>query len=67
MSAGETVTDYRDRAILKLYLYSGIRLSTGCRLNVSDFHFDQDEATIRLREKGHKRRTMACTLPLPRP
>src|SRR5215471_11932907 len=28
MPAGETVTDYRDRAILKLYLYSGIRLAT---------------------------------------
>jgi integrase len=58
MPAGESVIDYRDRAILKLYLYSGIRLSTGCRLNVSDFHFDEDEATIRLHEKGNKRRTI---------
>jgi site-specific recombinase XerD len=59
MPAGESLIDYRDRAILKLYLYSGIRLSTGCRLNVSDFHhYDEDEATIRLHEKGDKRRTI---------
>jgi integrase len=43
---------------LKLYLYSGIRLSTGCRLKVSDFHHDGDEATIQLHEKGDKRRTI---------
>jgi site-specific recombinase XerD len=55
---GESVLGYRDRAILKLYLYSGIRLSTGCRLKVSDFHQDGDEATIRLHEKGDRRRTI---------
>ncbi len=58
LPAGETVLDYRDRAILKLYLYSGIRLATGCRINVSDFHEDGEEATIRLHEKGDKRRTI---------
>jgi integrase/recombinase XerD len=58
MPTGEGVIDYRDRAILKLYLYSGIRLSTGCRLKVSDFHQDGDAATIRLHEKGDKRRTI---------
>lgn len=58
LPAGEGVLDYRDRAILKLYLYSGIRLSTGCRLKVSDFHQDGDAATIRLHEKGDKRRTI---------
>ena len=58
MPAGDTVLDYRDRAILKFYLYSGARLSTGCRLKVSDFHQDGDEATIRLHEKGDKRRTI---------
>src|SRR5205085_3564497 len=58
LPAGEDVVDYRDRAILKLYLYSGIRLSTGCRLKVSDFHQEGDEATIRLHEKGDKRRTI---------
>ena len=58
LPAGDSVLDYRDRAILKLYLYSGIRLSTGCRLKVSDLHQDGEEATIRLHEKGDKRRTI---------
>jgi site-specific recombinase XerD len=58
MPTGESVFDYRDRAILKLYIYSGIRLSTGCRLKVEDFHMDEGEATIRLHEKGDKRRTI---------
>jgi site-specific recombinase XerD len=55
---GNTVLDYRDRAILKFFLYSGARLSTACRLKVSDFHQEGDEATIRLHEKGDKRRTI---------
>src|SRR5438876_9040382 len=55
---GESVIDYRDRAILKTFLWSGIRLGTACRLKVSDFHQDGDEATIRLHEKGDKRRTI---------
>jgi len=58
LPAGESVIDYRDRAILKTFLWSGIRLGTGCRLNVSDFHQDGDEATLRLHEKGDKRRTI---------
>ncbi len=58
MPAGDTVLDYRDRAILKFFLYSAARLSTACRLKVSDFHQDGDEATIRLHEKGEKRRTI---------
>jgi integrase/recombinase XerC len=58
MPAGDSLLDYRDRAILKFYLYSGARLATGCRLKVADFHQDGDEATIRLHEKGDKRRTI---------
>jgi site-specific recombinase XerD len=58
MPVGEDLVDYRDRAILKLYLYSGIRLSTGCRLKVSDFHQEGDEATLKIHEKGDKRRTI---------
>ena len=46
LPSGNTVLDYRDRAILKFFLYSGARLSTACRLKVSDFHQDGDEATI---------------------
>jgi integrase/recombinase XerC len=58
LPSGDTVLDFRDRAILKLFLYSGIRLSTGCRLKISDFHQDGDQATMRLHEKGDKRRTI---------
>jgi site-specific recombinase XerD len=58
MPSGDTVLDFRDRAILRVFLYSGARLSTTCRLKVSDFHQDRDEATIRLHEKGDKRRTI---------
>src|ERR1039457_3128829 len=58
LPAGESVVDYRDRAILKTFLWAGIRLGTGCPLKVSDFHQDGDEATIRLHEKGDKRRTI---------
>jgi site-specific recombinase XerD len=58
MPAGEDVVEYRDRAILRLYLYTGIRLSTGCRLKVADFHQEGDEATLRIHEKGDKRRTI---------
>ena len=43
LPAGESVVDYRDRAILKTFLWSGIRLGTGCPLKVSDFHQDGDE------------------------
>lgn len=56
LPSGESLIEYRDRAILKLYLYSAIRLATGCRLKVSDFN--SDEQTIRLHEKGDKRRTI---------
>jgi site-specific recombinase XerD len=58
MPAGDSLLEFRDRAILKFYLYSGVRLSTACRLKVSDIHQDGEEATIRLHEKGDKRRTI---------
>jgi integrase/recombinase XerC len=58
LPSGDDVLAYRDRAILKLYLYSGIRLSTGCALHVSDFHQSDKDATIRINEKGGKRRTI---------
>lgn len=58
LPAGEDLVEYRDRAILKLYLYTGIRLSTGCRLKVSDFHQEDGESTLRIHEKGDKRRTI---------
>jgi site-specific recombinase XerD len=58
LPAGDTLLEYRDRAILKFFLYSGARLSAVCRLKVSDFHLDGDQATMRLHEKGDKRRTI---------
>jgi len=57
LPAGDSIIDFRDRSILKTFLYSGIRLSTACRLKISDFHQDGDEATIRLHDNGGKRRT----------
>ncbi|MCU1260562.1 MAG: hypothetical protein JWO80_3447 [Bryobacterales bacterium] len=58
LPTGDTVLAYRDRAIVKLYLYSGIRLAAGCYLLVEDFRQEGEEATLRLREKGDKRRTI---------
>jgi integrase/recombinase XerC len=58
LPVGDGVLAYRDRAILKLYLYSGVRLSTGCGLKISDFHQEHEQATIRINEKGGKRRTI---------
>ena len=58
MSAGDSILAHRDRAIVKLYLYTGIRLATGCSLLVEDFRQEGEEATLRLREKGDKRRTI---------
>lgn len=58
MPSGSDVLAVRDRAILKLFLYTGIRIGTCCRLNVSDFSADGDEATLRLHEKGSKHRTI---------
>jgi len=56
LPSGDSVLDYRDRAIVKFFLYSGARIGTGCRLKVKDFHQDGDEATIALLEKGNKHR-----------
>src|SRR5204863_2014540 len=58
LPSGDSLIDFRDRAIIKTFLYSGIRLGTACRLKVADFHQDGDESTIRLHEKGDKRRTI---------
>jgi integrase len=58
LPSGESILAYRDRAILAFYIYSGARLSAGCRLKVSDFHRDGGDATIKLHEKGDKHRTI---------
>src|SRR5262245_35704822 len=43
LPAGDSVLDFRDRAIIKFFLYSGARIGTACRLRVKDFHQDGDE------------------------
>lgn len=58
LPAGDDLVAYRDRAIIRFYLYSGARLAAGCRLRAQDFHFEAEEATIRINEKGQKRRTI---------
>jgi site-specific recombinase XerD len=57
MVTGESLIELRDRAILKFYLYTGARIETGCALNVSDFHQDGDEATLRFHIKGNRVKT----------
>jgi integrase/recombinase XerC len=58
LPAGDDMLDFRDRAILKSYLYTGVRLATACRLRVRDFHQDGDEATLTINEKGNRHRTI---------
>lgn len=55
---GDDLIAFRDRAILRFYLYSGARIGTACRVRAQDFHIDGDEATVRIAEKGDKRRTI---------
>ncbi|KAJ3058504.1 hypothetical protein HK102_010470, partial [Quaeritorhiza haematococci] len=39
-----------------VFLYTGARIGTVCRLKIKDFHQDGDEATLALHEKGDKHR-----------
>jgi site-specific recombinase XerD len=55
---GETVLAYRDRALLKCLLFSGIRIGTLLRLDVEDIHDDDHDPTLRIIEKGNRRRTI---------
>jgi site-specific recombinase XerD len=57
MVPGDSLLELRDRAILKFYLYTGARIETGCKLSVSDFHQDGDEATLRFHLKGNRYKT----------
>jgi site-specific recombinase XerD len=62
LPAGETVLDYRDRAMLKCLLYSGVRIGTLLRLDVEDFRFDDDDPRLRVTEKGNRRRTIGLNV-----
>ena len=48
----------RDRAILRVFLYTGARIGSVCRLRLEDFVADGEEYTLRLSEKGGQRRTI---------
>lgn len=52
---GDDVVSYRDRAILAFFLFTGTRIGTGCRLLVSEIHFDPDDPSIKIEEKGRGR------------
>jgi site-specific recombinase XerD len=62
LPAGESVLDYRDRAMLKCLLYSGVRIGTLLRLDVEDFRGDGDDPTVRITEKGNRRRTIGLNV-----
>jgi integrase/recombinase XerC len=55
---GDDVLVARDRAILHVFLYTGVRIETARRLDVADFRQHEEEATLRIHEKGDKRRTV---------
>ena len=57
MPVGDSLLDLRDRAILKFCVSTGARIETGCKLNVSDFHQDGYEATLRFQLKGARAKT----------
>jgi site-specific recombinase XerD len=58
MPEGESVLAYRDRAMLKCLLYGGMRIDTLLRLDVGDFQDDEQDPTLRVTEKGNRRRTI---------
>jgi site-specific recombinase XerD len=62
LPAGETVLDYRDRALLKCLLFAGSRIGTLLRLDVKDFHDDEHDPTLRVCEKGQRRRTIGLNV-----
>ena len=48
------VLEARDRAILSCFLYVGLRTSSVCSLNISDFHDDAANPVLSITEKGRK-------------
>ena len=57
LPGGDDVLDFHDRAILKTYLYTEVRLARACRLRVKDFQ-DGEQVTLTINEKGKKHRTI---------
>ncbi len=52
---GDSALAVRDRAILAVFLYVGVRIGTACKLEVRDFHDDPEDPTLQLTEKGRSR------------
>ena len=40
LPSGDSALDARERAILRVFLYTGMRIGTACQLRVRDFHDD---------------------------
>lgn len=58
--SGQTWLDHRDRVILLILFYSGLRLSELCELHVPDVDMQTLEVTVH-RGKGDKARVVPCT------
>lgn len=55
LPVGDAALAVRDRAILAVFLYVGVRIGTACKLEVRDFHDDPEDPTLGLQEKGRAR------------
>jgi integrase len=54
--------DFIQRALLKCLLFAGLRVGTLLRLDVKDFHDDEHDPTLRVCEKGQRRRTIGLNV-----
>ena len=52
LTSGRTLLDFRDRAIVFFYLYTGARIGTGCSMLVEDCFLDEDDLYVLIHEKG---------------
>lgn len=60
--SGTTLIQRRDRAILLLMLYCGLRCNEVAELNVGDIALEQGVTVLRLLRKGHKSKDMKIEL-----
>lgn len=54
-----TLQGLRDRALLHVYFYTGVRVSEPCKLRVRDFHQDQGYWVLDFKTKGGKENRVA--------
>ena len=55
-ACGDSPVGVRDRAILGVLAYTGVRVSAACRLEVGDFQYDGTQHHLRFLEKGGRDR-----------